>query len=98
MPHAWNDPAMGIQVSIDTGGVNGEIREALSHSLKSSTGSEGCHDPQAVAINTARLQLLQGLDQALSSGDFGSKDQNATAGIDLPGQPVEAESQVGNLG
>jgi hypothetical protein len=37
MAHAWNNPAMGIQIGIDTGGVKGEIGEAFAHGLESGT-------------------------------------------------------------
>ena len=37
MAHAWNNPSMGIQIRIDTGGVKGEIGEAFAHGLESGT-------------------------------------------------------------
>ena len=98
MAHAWNNPAMGIQVGIDTGGVEGEFREAFAHGLESRAGCQGCHHPQAVAFNPAGLELLEGMDQPLAGGDLGGKDQYAAAGIDDLGQPIDAVTQVGNLG
>ena len=58
MAHAWNNPAMGIQVGIDTGAVKGEIGEPFAHGLESRAGCQGCHNPQAVAPNPAGLELL----------------------------------------
>jgi hypothetical protein len=98
MANAWDDPAMAIQVGINTGGVKGEIREAFSHSFKSGTGCQGGHHPQAVTFNPAELELLEGMDESLSGGDLGGKNQDAAASINLPWQPIETESQVGNLG
>ena len=98
MAHAWNNPAMGIQVGIDTGGVEGEIGEAFAHGLESRAGCQGCHHPQAVAFNPAGLELLEGMDQPLAGGDLGGKDQHPAAVIHGLGQPIDAVAQVGNLG
>ena len=98
MAHTWNNPAMGIQVGIDTGGVDGEIGEAFANSLESRAGCQGCHNPQAVAFNPVGMELLKGMDQPLAGGDLGGNDQYSAAVIEDLGQPIDAVTQVGNLG
>ena len=98
MAHAWDDPAMGIEVGIDTGGVKGEIGEALAYSLESPAGCQGCNHPQAVTFNPAGLEQFEAMDQPLAGGDLGGKDQHAAAGIHDLGQAIDAVTKVGNLG
>ena len=89
------DPVLLVEIGIDAGRVDCDLRIALADAFQSRAGGERCDHPQPRGLNPQLLQLTKQFDQFVAQSDLVEKQHHTGLGLDRIRQPRQAEFGAG---